>query len=78
MSNTPIMRQYENIKKNYKNELVLFRMGEFYELFYNDAIIASNVLQIILTKKKSSTNKIPMAGIPYHASNFWVSLSNTR
>ena len=72
MSHTPVMKQYENIKKNYQKELYLFRMGDFYELFYNDAIIASNILQIVLTKRKSSSGDIPMAGIPHHAATSYI------
>ncbi|QQG46867.1 MAG: DNA mismatch repair protein MutS [Candidatus Azosocius agrarius] len=67
------MKQYASIKKNYEKELILFRVGDFYELFYHDAKIASNILQIVLTKKKSSKNEdIPMAGIPYHAATFYI------
>ncbi|HFL8794753.1 MAG TPA: DNA mismatch repair protein MutS [Candidatus Azosocius sp. HAIN] len=72
MLDTPVIKQYKEIKKNYMNELVLFRIGDFYELFYNDAVIASNILQIVLTKKKSSKHYIPMAGIPHHASSFYI------
>lgn len=72
MLETPVMKQYKEIKKHYEKELLLFRMGDFYELFYNDAIIASNILQIVLTKKKSTKEDIPMAGIPHHASTFYI------
>jgi DNA mismatch repair protein MutS len=65
---TPAQKQYHAIKQDHKDALVLFRMGDFYELFYEDARIAHNVLWIALTARdKDSSNPIPMAWIPYHA-----------
>jgi len=67
-AHTPMMRQYLAIKSEYKNILVFYRMGDFYELFYDDAKKAADLLDISLTARgKSGGNAIPMAGVPYHA-----------
>jgi DNA mismatch repair protein MutS len=66
--NTPMMQQYKKIKQQYADCLVLYRMGDFYELFLEDAHIGSKVLNITLTGKSNGKNgRIPMAGVPYHA-----------
>ncbi len=63
-----MIEQYRRIKKKYPDVLLLFRLGDFYELFQDDAYIASKELQIALTSREvSKSNRIPMAGIPYHA-----------
>jgi len=65
---TPMMRQYLTIKAEFPNILLFYRMGDFYELFYDDAKKASDLLDISLTARgKSGGNAIPMAGVPYHA-----------
>ena len=65
---TPMMRQYLAIKAEYPDMLVLYRMGDFYELFFDDARRAAALLDITLTSRgKSGGNPIPMAGVPYHA-----------
>ncbi len=65
---TPMMQQYLRIKSDYPDTLVLYRMGDFYELFYKDAELASQLLDITLTKRgKSNGEPIPMAGVPYHS-----------
>jgi DNA mismatch repair protein MutS len=65
---TPMMRQYLAIKAEYPDMLVFYRMGDFYELFYEDAKRAAKLLDITLTARgKSAGNPIPMAGVPYHA-----------
>ena len=65
---TPMMKQYLEIKKKYQNCLLLYRMGDFYELFMEDAFIGSQILNITLTHKRGGKDgNIPMAGIPYHA-----------
>jgi DNA mismatch repair protein MutS len=65
---TPIRRQYLNIKKQYPNAIVLFRLGDFYETFDEDAKITSRELEIVLTSREMGKgNKVPLAGIPYHA-----------
>ncbi|QBG35463.1 DNA mismatch repair protein MutS [Litorilituus sediminis] len=67
-SHTPMMRQYLTIKAEFPNILIFYRMGDFYELFYDDAKKAADLLDISLTARgKSGGNAIPMAGVPYHA-----------
>lgn len=60
---TPMMQQYLRIKKQYQDCLLLFRLGDFYELFYEDAKVAASILDIALTSRQ----KVPMCGVPYHA-----------
>src|SRR5210317_1122592 len=65
---TPMMQQYLRIKGEYPDMLVFYRMGDFYELFYDDAKRAASLMDITLTSRgKSGGNPIPMAGVPYHA-----------
>ncbi len=65
---TPMMQQYLSIKKEHPDMLLFYRMGDFYELFYDDAKRAAALLDITLTARgKSAGNPIPMAGVPYHA-----------
>ncbi len=65
---TPMIRQYLNIKAKYPDKLLFYRMGDFYELFYDDAIKAAKLLDITLTKRgQSGGNAIPMAGVPFHS-----------
>ena len=65
---TPMMRQYMSIKAEYPDMLVFYRMGDFYELFYDDAKRAAALMDITLTSRgKSAGDPIPMAGVPYHA-----------
>lgn len=65
---TPMMRQYLTIKAEFPNILIFYRMGDFYELFFDDAKKASDLLDISLTARgKTGGNAIPMAGVPYHA-----------
>lgn len=65
---TPMMQQYLRIKANYPNTLVFYRMGDFYEMFFEDARIASQLLDLTLTHRgQSAGDPIPMAGVPYHA-----------
>ncbi|MDN3652140.1 DNA mismatch repair protein MutS [Thalassotalea ponticola] len=67
-NHTPMMRQYLTIKSEFPNILLFYRMGDFYELFYDDAKKAADLLDISLTARgKSGGNAIPMAGVPYHA-----------
>ncbi|HHW79589.1 MAG TPA: DNA mismatch repair protein MutS [Acholeplasmataceae bacterium] len=63
---TPMIQQYLKIKEDYADALVFFRLGDFYELFFDDAIIASKVLEIVLTSRDAGS-KIPMAGVPHHS-----------
>jgi DNA mismatch repair protein MutS len=65
---TPMMRQYLTIKAEFPNILIFYRMGDFYELFFDDAKKAADLLDISLTARgKTGGNAIPMAGVPYHA-----------
>ncbi len=68
---TPWLEQYKNFKSQYPDELLLYRMGDFYELFFDDARKAAQVLDIALTARDQG-KKIPMAGIPYHALNSYL------
>ena len=68
MKQTPIRRQYLSIKRRYPEAVVLFRLGDFYEAFDDDALLVSRVLEITLTSREMGKgNKVPMAGIPHHA-----------
>ena len=70
---TPMMMQYLKIKAEHQNQVVFYRMGDFYELFYDDAKKASRLLDITLTARgKSNGQPIPMAGIPYHAAEGYI------
>lgn len=70
---TPMMQQYLRIKRDHPNDLVFYRMGDFYELFYNDAVEAARLLDITLTQRGQSAGEpIPMAGIPYHSAEGYV------
>nr|MBP9877835.1 DNA mismatch repair protein MutS [Alphaproteobacteria bacterium] len=65
---TPMMAQYFEIKADYPNELLFYRMGDFYELFFDDAVKASEILDITLTKRGEHQGRpIPMAGVPVHS-----------
>lgn len=71
---TPMMRQYSQIKQAHPNALLLFRLGDFYELFFEDAIIASRELQIVLTSRSREKGvQVPMCGVPYHAADNYIS-----
>ncbi len=71
---TPLMKQYFSIKERYKEEILFFRVGDFYEMFGEDAKIASSILQIALTTRdKDKDDPIPMCGIPYFARDTYIS-----
>jgi DNA mismatch repair protein MutS len=73
-SSTPLMRQYAAIKKEHPTALLFFRLGDFYELFFDDAILASRELQITLTSRnKEKGIAVPMCGVPYHAAEGYIS-----
>lgn len=74
MSNvTPMMQQYLKIKSEYQDCLLFFRLGDFYEMFYEDAKEASRVLEITLTKRDAKKeNPIPMCGVPYHSADSYI------
>jgi DNA mismatch repair protein MutS len=71
---TPLMRQYAAIKKAHPQTLLFFRLGDFYELFFDDAVVAARELQITLTSRnKEKGVAIPMCGVPYHAAEGYIS-----
>ncbi len=70
---TPLLRQYHAIKKQHPQALLLFRLGDFYELFYDDAQVASRLLQITLTaRNREKGQPVPMCGVPYHAAEGYI------
>jgi DNA mismatch repair protein MutS len=70
---TPLMQQYHAVKKQHPGALLLFRLGDFYELFYDDAVVASRLLQITLTaRNKEKGQAVPMCGVPYHAAEHYI------
>src|SRR6202142_3303763 len=72
-ASTPLLQQYHAVKTKYPHALLLFRLGDFYELFYEDAILASRELQITLTSRNREKGQpIPMCGVPYHAADGYI------
>src|SRR3954467_1975270 len=71
---TPAMRQYFEAKRQYGDAIVFFRMGDFYEMFYEDALTAARALELTLTSrsKDSSGGAIPMCGVPFHAADGYI------
>src|SRR3990172_3079491 len=70
---TPLMRQYSEIKRKYPQALLLFRLGDFYELFFEDAVVAARELQITLTSRnKEKGVAVPMCGVPHHAAETYL------
>ncbi len=70
---TPMIKQYLNIKRSYQDAILMYRMGDFYEMFFDDAKIASKELDIVLTTRgRDKGQPIPLAGVPYHALNSYL------
>src|SRR5215467_6456078 len=70
---TPLMRQYHGIKQQVPNTLLMFRLGDFYELFFDDAVTAARELEITLTaRNKEKGEPIPMCGVPYHSAENYI------
>lgn len=70
---TPMMQQYWQVKENYMDCILFYRLGDFYEMFFDDAITASKVLEIALTARNAGLEeKAPMCGIPYHAADSYI------
>ena len=68
MNYTPMMEQYREVKRQHPQDLLMFRLGDFYELFFDDAELAARELEITLTSREAgSGNRVPMCGVPYHA-----------
>ena len=71
--NTPMLRQFMAIKKDYQDAILFFRLGDFYEMFLDDALIASKELDLTLTGRGKEENRVPMCGVPHHASENYIS-----
>lgn len=70
---SPMMRQYWKVKEQYLEQLLFFRLGDFYELFFDDALIASRELELTLTGKECGLDeRAPMCGIPYHSCENYI------
>ncbi|MDP2798988.1 MAG: DNA mismatch repair protein MutS, partial [Deltaproteobacteria bacterium] len=70
---TPMIQQYLEIKRDYQDAILFYRMGDFYEMFFDDALKASKLLDIVLTSRnKNAEEKVPMCGIPYHAASGYI------
>ncbi|HHU17750.1 MAG TPA: DNA mismatch repair protein MutS [Clostridiales bacterium] len=73
MQLTPMMKQYMDIKKNYQDCILFFRLGDFYEMFFDDALIASKAMEVTLTGKSCGLEeRAPMCGVPYHAADTYI------
>ncbi|MDD4122320.1 MAG: DNA mismatch repair protein MutS, partial [Eubacteriales bacterium] len=73
MQLTPMMQQYIEIKQNYQDSILFFRLGDFYEMFFDDAIVGSKVMEITLTGKScGQEERAPMCGVPYHAADTYI------
>src|SRR5713226_5373458 len=72
-ASTPLMRQYNSVKEQVAGALLMFRLGDFYELFFEDAVTAARELEITLTaRNKEKGAAIPMCGVPYHAAEGYI------
>src|SRR6187431_3188525 len=72
-NNTPMLRQYQELKQQHPGALLFFRLGDFYELFFDDAVIGARELQITLTARhKDSGNPVPMCGVPHHSAANYI------
>src|SRR6187401_2303444 len=73
-SATPAMRQYLDAKQQHRDAILFFRMGDFYEMFYEDALLAARTLELTLTSRSKDTNGggIPMCGVPFHAVDAYI------
>ena len=71
---TPLMEQYWRFKKEHQDAILMFRMGDFYEMFYEDALTASRSLELTLTSRQRDPSgvAIPMCGVPYHAADVYI------
>ena len=73
MALTPMMKQYLEIKENYKDCILFFRLGDFYEMFFDDAIVASREMEVTLTGKNcGEPERAPMCGVPYQAADTYI------
>lgn len=72
LGNTPMMQQYEQIKKDYQDCLLFYRLGDFYEMFGPDAEMGSRLLGITLTARDGGLGKVPMCGVPFHSADNYI------
>lgn len=73
MAKTPLMEQYKKVKDQYRDCLLFYRLGDFYELFYDDAVTASHELELTLTGKNAGAEgRVPMCGVPFHAAEIYI------
>ena len=72
LGNTPMMKQYEAIKKDYQDCLLFYRLGDFYEMFGPDAELGSRLLGITLTSRDGGMGKVPMCGVPFHSADNYI------
>jgi len=72
INETPMMKQYLRIKAEHQDAILLFRMGDFYEMFFDDAVTASRALGLTLTSRSKEKEKIPLAGVPHHAVDGYI------
>ena len=73
------MRQYLDAKQQHRDAILMFRMGDFYEMFYEDALVASRALELTLTSRsKDGNGGIPMCGVPFHAVDTYIGRRNLR
>ena len=73
VSLSPMLKQYHAVKSKHKDCILFFRLGDFYEMFYDDAKVASKILDLVLTSRgKDVASRIPMCGIPYHAADNYI------
>ena len=70
--NTPMLQQYQSIKEHHQDAILFFRLGDFYEMFGDDAIHASSILKLTLTGRGKDENRVPMCGIPFHAAQSYI------
>jgi len=75
---TPMMRQYQQIKNDHQDAILFFRLGDFYEMFYSDAELAARELQLTLTGRGKDASRMPMCGVPYHAADHYIQKLVTR
>src|SRR5689334_8602839 len=69
---TPMMRQWERAKAQYPDTLLFFRMGDFYEMFGDDAVVVSRECELTLTSRSKDAESAPMCGVPYHAAERYL------
>ncbi|OED45649.1 hypothetical protein AB836_00565 [Rickettsiales bacterium (ex Bugula neritina AB1)] len=72
MNDTPIIQQYKNIKASHNDKIIFFHLGDFYEMFYEDAVLVSNILGITLTQRKNLEEIVPMCGIPISNKDVYI------